>query len=94
MNEDKVTPGVRARCCWEVVAGLIPGQPMPEFTRRWTITGEYWEKINAMSDEEFFKEFPEGKSNFQKFQIEAQEYARSLTDPRRVNWVRVDWIWF
>jgi hypothetical protein len=35
---DKSTEGIRARCCWKVTAGLIPGQPMPEHTRRWVIT--------------------------------------------------------
>lgn len=91
---DKKTEGTRARCCWEVVAGLIPNQPMPEYTRRWVITGEYWDRVNEMTDEEFTREHPSGKSKYAEFLEEAQEYARSLTHPQRLNWVRVDWIWF
>jgi hypothetical protein len=82
------------RCVWEVVAGLIPGQPIAEFTRKWIITSECWEKENEASDEEFRKEHPDGKSTYARFCEEAHEYGRSLTDPRRINWVRVDWIWF
>jgi hypothetical protein len=91
---DKTTEGTRARRCWEVVAGIIPGLPIQEHTRRWVITGEYWERINEMTDEEFTKAHPDGKSSYVKFGEEAQEYARSLIDPRGLTWVRVDWIWF
>lgn len=98
MNEpifqDKVTPGSRMRCCWEVVAGLLPGKdPMPELSRRWIITEEYWAKVNSVSDEEFKVLHPDGKSFFTSFQEEAQDYARQLTNPQAVNWVRIDWVW-
>ncbi len=91
---DKSTPGTRGRCCWEVVAGVLPGTPIPEHTRRWIITGECWEKENKMTDEEFKAEHPDGRGFFKVFAEEAQEYARTLYDPRCFNWVRIDWIWF
>lgn len=31
---------VRARCCWEVTAGVVPGTPEPEFTKRFILTEE------------------------------------------------------
>ena len=31
-----------ARAAWEVTAGLIPGQAMPEYTRRWALTSSEW----------------------------------------------------
>ena len=91
---DKITEGSRARCCWEVTAGIIPGTPIPELTRRWVITSEYWEKSNAMSDEQFAAVHPDGKSAFFTFRKEALEYTETLYDPRYHNWVRCEWIWF
>jgi hypothetical protein len=75
---DKKTEGTRARCCWEVVAGIIPNQPIPEHTRRWVITGEYWERVNEMTDEEFAQAHPDGKSSYRVLT------ARSSASPERV----------
>ena len=91
---NKMTEGTRARCCWEVTAGVIPGVPILELTRRWMITSEYWEKVNAMSDIEFKAACPDGKSAFATFMEEAFEYAKTVSDPSSHNWVRCEWIWF
>ncbi len=82
------------RCAWEVRAGILPGRPMPEHTKRWFITSETWELENQQwSDEEFKKRFPEG-STFLRFQELAHEYAKGLNDPRYLNWVSVEWLWY
>jgi hypothetical protein len=95
INISKSTEGTGARCCWEVVCGLIPGgDPLPEYTRRWVITSEWWERVQNMSEDEFAKQYPNGQTEFITYQFEAHEYARSLTNPDSFNWVRVDWIWF
>lgn len=70
-----------ARCAWEVTAGLIPGQPMPEYTRRFGLTSPEWESAD-------------GWRLFQEHFDQALDYYRSLQDPRRLNWVRLDWVWF
>lgn len=80
------------RCAWEVTAGIVPGTPMPDYSRRWIITSECWEKMNSLSDEEFKREFPEG-SFYLRFLEEAHNYAKELTQPQLLNWVRVEWIW-
>ena len=80
MNADerhKRTPGLRLRCAWTVMAGILPGEPMDEFTRTWSIMSEAYEK-----DPECF----------QRFRDEVHEYAKSLTDPG-LNWVHTDWIY-
>lgn len=65
-----------ARACWEVSAGLIPGQPNPALTRRyWLLSGDPLERMAEL-------------------QAEAYAAAATMTDPRVMNWVRVDWIWF
>jgi hypothetical protein len=67
---------IRARCAFEVVAGVIPGQPMAEFTKQWWLaTGDPDER-------------------FQELYTEARRYAESLIDPSRLNWVRLEWVWF
>ena len=67
----------RARILIEVVAGLIPNQPIPEFTRRFPISETTW----AEGDE------------VMKTYGYAQEYSRSLWNPSRVNWVSLTWIY-
>lgn len=70
-----------ASCVWEVTAGLIPGTPTPELTKRWGMTsGE--------------RESEQGSSIFTWRTLEASHYLQRLHDPNRLNWVRLDWIWF
>lgn len=103
-EKDTITPGTRIRCLWEVVSGVLPCTPEPEFTRRWIMTSEAWEKdleeskpIRDMPDEEYKAWLAAGnhyESTFQKFQNAAAVYAQSLQNPNATNWVRVDWIWY
>lgn len=74
--------------CWEVCAGLIPGDPMPEFTKRfpYTSTLRVQDAANANDGRD--------TNNFTRLMLEAHDYAKQITVPQRVNWVRVDWIWF
>ncbi len=68
-----------ARILLEVVAGLIPGQPLPEHTKQFAISEEEWEDesgIPVMRTYGF-----------------VQEYMRNLWHPQKVNWVRCDWIY-
>jgi hypothetical protein len=76
-------PGDRLRCSWEVTAGLLPRDPMPEYTRRWLLTSE---TFYAEQAEQQYK-------TFQRYQAEAREYARSLEIPSALNWVNVEWVY-
>lgn len=74
-----------ARAVLEVVAGLLPGTPEPEFTRRWTITSAEWETANG-----------EGKASqlLAERNGQAQGYAGLLMlQPDRLSWVRAEWLW-
>lgn len=70
----------------EVVAGIVPGTPMPEYTRRWHWTSQDQRQLS------------EGKAEARERWIamagESREYAASLEDPARINWVRRDWLWW
>ena len=74
-----------AKLIIEVLAGVIPGQPMPEYTRKWGWTSGDQERLAA------------GEKAAQALYIqiagESREYAASLENPRLLNWVRRDWIW-
>lgn len=73
-----------ARVIIEVVAGLIPGTPEPEFTKRFVVTSREWHEAGS----------PElAYAALRKREKEADEYAQQLREPSRLNWVRVDWIW-
>lgn len=74
-----------ARVIIEVVAGVIPQQPMEEYTKRWAITSDEWYKaVGPGTAMELLAERNKA----------AQEYAMSLMmRPDLVNWVRTDWLW-
>jgi len=73
-----------ARAAIEVQAGLIPQQPEDEFTRRWFITSEQWHAEGA-----------DQAKLLTDTQGQAMAYAQYLMlQPDRLNWVRVDWVYF
>lgn len=79
-----------ARLCFQVMAGIVPGQGLPEFTEEWWMSSEQWEALCKRED--ITPDHPENL--FTRAQDEAHWYAKRLTDPRVVNWVRVDFIYF
>lgn len=78
-------PMEAARCAWEVRAGIIPGTPDPQHTRRWGLTSAEWDS-------------PEGLDLLLARQGAAQGYAAYLSllssQGREVNWVETVFIWF
>jgi hypothetical protein len=64
-----------------VTAGLVPGQPIAQYTKQWWFTDE---EYNASNSREIWEQRTK----------EAEEYAAALRDPRSLNWVRMEWIWF
>lgn len=77
------------RIAMEVQAGLIPGQPMPEYTKKFFISSDAW-----YASGEYVGKEQEAKEEILKVYGYAQEYARNLMNPQILNWVRMDWIYF
>lgn len=74
-----------ARVVVEVQAGLVPGHPEAEHTRRWGLTSDEWQ--SAMDSQRAGAVLAELNGR-------AQGYAGMLMlQPDRLNWVRVDWLW-
>ena len=74
-----------AKLIIEVQAGVIPGQPMPEYTRRWGWTSDEQAKLGAGD--------MKTREKWIMIAGESREYAATLENPARVNWLRRDWIW-
>lgn len=84
MSKDTVSSkGSRLRCVWKVVGGIIPEQPLAEYTRRWLLTSEtYYAEYEQQSI-----------ATFERFKNEAHDYARDLENPGLLNWVSIEWIY-
>ena len=65
----------------EVYAGLIPGQAMEEYTHRWVLTS-----ADRHSEE--------GQLRLIEMNGQAMAYALALMEPKQLNWVKLEWIWF
>jgi len=77
-----------ARILIEVVAGIVPNTIMPEHTKQFSITSDVW---YAQGEYEERKE--EAQMEAMKIYGAALEYMRSMMNPQRVNWVRLEWIY-
>lgn len=73
--------GHAARCAWGVMAGVIPGKPVPDLTKQW-----------AMTSDEF--EGGHGPDIFSWRTLAATSYLQELHNPNRLNWARLEWIWY
>jgi hypothetical protein len=71
------------RCAVDVVAGVLPGTPEPEFTRQWFLTSDAWNAKDA------------NQANLLcDLAGQASAYATYLMlQPDRLNWVKTEWIW-
>jgi hypothetical protein len=79
---------LRAKAFFTVTAGIIPGTVDPQYTKHWNYTDlDYEDDVRAVQDP------APAPSKFMVMRDAAHEYARSITDPRAVNWVRVDFMW-
>jgi hypothetical protein len=77
------------RIVLEVVAGVLPGTPIQEYTKQFIITNDMW-----YAQGEYEGKQEEAKMEILKIYGWAQEYARNLMNPQVVNWVKVEWIYF
>lgn len=76
----------RLKSYLQVTAGIIPGEPIPECTKRWewiprNVDGQHV----TMTAEELLK--------FHENSEAAHAYARQLENPGFYNWVKVEWVW-
>ena len=74
----------KARAGIDVVAGVLPGTPEPEYTKRFFLTSEEWDGGSE-----------KGVNALVEMNGKAQAHAMMLMlQPHRLNWVKTEWIWF
>ena len=72
---------------WSVQAGLVLGEPMPEFSRAWSYSSRDYE--NDGGTQEGLR--AEG-SKFLQCQEDAHRYAK-LLEQGGMNWVTLHYVW-
>ncbi len=87
-----------ARLIIEVRAGVLPGKPMPEHTRRWGFTSAQWEAMNDRTEldkpvQERSDKWHEARTLWFRVHGESREYQASLENPGAFNWVERTWLW-
>lgn len=77
-----------ARILIEVVAGVMPNSPIPEYTKQFAITSDIW-----YADGEYEGMRKEADAEIYRIHNAAIEYMQGMMSPKLVNWVRLDWIY-
>lgn len=72
----------------EITGGVMPGEAIPEYTKRLTISSDAW----------FAQGIYENKPDAAKQEVlrvygYAQEYMRDLMNPKVLNWVNLNWLY-
>lgn len=70
-----------AKYAVEVVAGIIPGVVMSEFTKQFWVSSDEWRSLPTLE-------------SIQDKWGEANQYATGLLNPNELNWVQISWVWF
>lgn len=74
-----------ARVIVEVLAGVLPGTPEPEYTRQWALNSEQWRALKGPMEQ---------MAALAELGGQAAGYALLLAlQPDRLNWVRTEWIY-
>lgn len=76
------------KAAWEVCAGLISGQPMPEYTKRFVYTSEDYEEDGRHAKELEYHPI------FMKRMAEASSYHQQMSNPQTLNWAELTFIWY
>jgi hypothetical protein len=78
----------RLKAAWEVRAGLVPGTPMPEYTKRFVYTSEDVEKDGQHAKD------PAYQTSFNQLQFAAMSYHLQMSNPSLNNWADLTFIWY
>ena len=74
------------KASWTVRAGVIPGEPSPEFTKSWKYTSEDKAKDDAIKR-------PQEHAIFSKMRAEALDYYLQVSMPQLHNWAEIVFLW-
>jgi len=80
IKKDQIDGDRAGRCAWEVSGGVIPGQPST-ITRIWGLTSSEFEGEH-------------GSEIFAWRLMQALVFFQALQNPSKLNWAKIEWIWF
>jgi hypothetical protein len=75
----------QARCAVDVFAGVLPGTPEDDLTRRFWITSEEWQANEGKNQSELLSDMAGKAAAWATF---------VMLQPERFNWVKLEWVWF
>jgi hypothetical protein len=76
------------KAAWEVRAGIIPGEVIPELTKKFYYTSRDREEDEAHAKELNYQPL------FMKQMACATAYHQQMSDPRVNNWAELAFIWY
>ena len=76
------------KASWEIVAGVVPGTPVQDWTKRWHYTSAQREEDEKHGSE------PNYHSTFAKMRAEALDYYSQISMPHYSNWAQLTFIWY
>jgi hypothetical protein len=79
---------MQARIIIEVVAGVIPGTPMPEYTKQFAVPSAIWYRQGDWQGKD-----AEAEKEIAAIHSQAAAYMQRLWAPQQFNWVRCDWLY-
>jgi hypothetical protein len=68
-----------------VTGGVIPGHAVPEHNRQWSYSSIDYETDRLTPADQ--------PTRFSRMLDEAHNYAKGLSNPAYLNWVKVEWLW-
>jgi hypothetical protein len=79
---------MRLKASWEVRAGVVPGQPIPECTKQWHYTSAERDEDEKHGSDQTYH------SKFSKLRAEAMDYYLQASMPQDHNWAEITFIWY
>lgn len=76
------------KASWTVTAGVIPEEPLPNFTKTWTYSSGDAETDRTQNTK------PEDQAIFSKQRALAMDYYLQISLPHIVNWVELKFLWY
>lgn len=76
------------KASWEVRAGVIPGQPIPELTKQFYYTSRDYEEDGEHAKELNYQPL------FMKQMACASSYHQQMSNPQLNNWAELTFIWY
>lgn len=86
----KIQPkgAARLNAAWEVRAGLVPGQAMPEYTKQFFYTDADYEEDGKHASEFAYQPI------FMQRMVQASNYHQQMSNPQTLNWAELTFIWY